>query len=51
MVNDYEEVLFDQYCPSCKHGPKKEEEHPCVECLDEPLNLHSHKPTKWEEKK
>jgi hypothetical protein len=45
------EVYFDQYCKSCKHFDKMEEENPCNECLEEPVNVDSHKPIKWEEKK
>lgn len=45
---DYKEVLFDQYCPTCEHEPKKETEDPCCHCLDEPTNLYSHKPVNYE---
>ena len=50
MINDYKEVYFDQYCESCKHVKVKDVGEPCNECLDNPINLHSHKPIKWEEK-
>lgn len=46
----YKEVRFDEYCKTCKHWPKKDNEEPCDECLDNPTNLYSHKPIKWEEK-
>lgn len=46
----YKEVYFDQYCKTCKHFEKKEEEDPCYECLGEPINAYSHKPVYWEEK-
>lgn len=46
----YKEVYFDKYCKTCKYKEKKDSEHPCHECLDEPINLHSHKPVKWEAK-
>lgn len=49
-VNDYKEVYFKQYCPKCKHADKNEYDKPCDECLYEPINLHSHKPVKFEEK-
>lgn len=42
------EVYFDQYCKSCKHKDKGEVDDPCNECLDEPVNLGSHKPVKYE---
>lgn len=48
MEDTYKEVYFDQYCKTCKHLSKKEEEEPCAECLNEPVNLYSHKPVNWE---
>lgn len=52
MDNDtYKEVYFDQYCKTCKHKDLKEEEDPCDECLENPVNTYSHKPVNWEEKK
>lgn len=44
-------VNFDEYCESCKHFNKAETDEPCNECLTEPVNQHSHKPTKYEKKK
>ena len=50
-MNDiYKEVRFDQYCQKCKHCNKKEDEEPCYECLNNPVNLYSHKPINFEEK-
>lgn len=43
------EVYFDQYCKGCKHFGKCVLEEPCFSCLDEPVNLGSHKPVKYEE--
>ncbi|MCC8049735.1 MAG: hypothetical protein LIP10_03620 [Clostridiales bacterium] len=50
VINQEKEVYFDQYCESCKHCDVDEGESPCWECLDETVNLYSHKPVKWEEK-
>lgn len=47
---DYKEVYFGNYCKMCKHEKKAENEMPCAACLDEPINLYSHKPVKWEGK-
>lgn len=44
----YKLVKFEKYCKKCKHFKKKEVEEPCNECLEEPVNLFSHKPTKFE---
>lgn len=50
-MEDYQkEVYFDQYCKTCEHCEKKEDEEPCDECLDEPVNTYSHKPVNWKEK-
>lgn len=52
MAINYEnkEVYFDQYCKTCVNKDKKDHEDPCNECLDHLVNLHSHKPVKYEEK-
>lgn len=44
------EVYFNQYCKLCKHEKVSDTEEPCNECLDNPINLYSHKPVKFEEK-
>lgn len=49
MDNEYKEVYFHQYCETCKHKDKKDNEEPCFECLDNPINLYSHKPVKYEQ--
>lgn len=50
MDEDYKEVYFHEYCKTCKHEKLEEFKDPCDECLDEPMNLQSHKPVKWEPK-
>lgn len=50
MDNDMKEVYFDQYCKTCIHKSLKEDKKPCDACLEEPVNLNSHKPVRWEEK-
>lgn len=50
MEDSYKEVFFDQYCKTCKNLNNKEDEEPCCECLNELVNLYSHKPVKWEKK-
>lgn len=44
----YKEVYFDQYCSTCKYKNNPEESDPCKYCLEEPINLYSHKPVKYE---
>lgn len=46
-----QEVYFHEYCPTCKHKKKGAAEDPCNECLENPANVNSHKPVKWEGKK
>lgn len=46
----YKEVYFGQYCKVCKYCEKAETDEPCDDCLNEPVNVYSHKPVKWEEK-
>jgi len=42
------EVLFDEYCPKCKHYNKGADEDPCWDCLNQGWNIDSHKPTMFE---
>ncbi len=46
--NIYKEVYFHTYCISCKYAEQAENEEPCDQCLEDCVNLYSHKPTKWE---
>jgi len=49
--SEYKEVYFDQYCDKCVHKEESDTDDPCNECLTSPVNLYSHKPTKFEEEK
>ena len=51
MEDCYKEVYFNQYCKDCKYAKMSEDGDPCFDCLNEPVNLYSHKPVKYEEKK
>lgn len=50
MEGSYKEVFFGQYCKTCKHLDTKEDKEPCNECLNEPVNLYSHKPVNYEKR-
>lgn len=50
MEYEYKEVYFGEYCKTCKYVKLEETDKPCEECLNNPVNLHSHKPVKWKEK-
>lgn len=43
-------VHFHKYCPTCAHFECKQTDEPCNECLNNPGNVDSHKPVKYEEK-
>lgn len=43
-------VDYKKYCETCKHKDVDEVKDPCHECLSEPVNIHSQKPVKYEEK-
>jgi len=43
------EVYFHEYCPKCVHKDKAENEDPCWDCLNEPMNAESHKPINFKE--
>lgn len=50
MEDVYKEVYFNKYCESCKHKELPKKNDPCHECLNNPVNLYSHKPVNWKEK-
>ncbi len=41
-------VEFDKYCKTCRYKKLDENEPPCDECLEHPVNLNSHKPFCYE---
>lgn len=48
MEEVYKEVYFGEYCKTCKHQMLDEDKDPCHECLNNPVNVYSHKPVKYE---
>lgn len=48
--NEYKEVYFHMYCQKCKHWELDQNQSPCFECLEDPVNAYSHKPVMFEEK-
>lgn len=44
------EVYFGDYCKTCKHEKVSEQDDPCYDCLNNPVNEDSHKPIHWEGK-
>ena len=42
-------VEYEKWCKTCKFGKQDEEAHPCYLCLDEPVNIDSHKPVYYVE--
>jgi hypothetical protein len=43
-------VDFYEYCPTCKHEKLSEDDDPCYDCLNEPVNIDSRRPVNWEKK-
>jgi hypothetical protein len=50
VVNPDKEVHFDEYCKKCEFYNNKEDEDPCWDCLDNPVNTYSKKPVYFKEK-
>lgn len=50
MEESYKEVYFGEYCKTCAHELLPEGKDPCHECLNNPVNVYSHKPVCWKEK-
>ena len=46
-MDELKEVYFNEYCSECKYEEDKEDEDPCHECLNNPVNVNSHKPVKF----
>ena len=44
LMAEPKEVYFDQYCKTCKYSDLSEDQDPCWDCLEEPMNYDSHKP-------
>ena len=42
-------VEFDQYCNKCVYRDYDEMMKPCYECLDDPVNIYTRKPTHFQE--
>ena len=49
MVSNYKEVYFDPYCSKCNYMKNTEQEEPCDECLNNPVNEYTHRPVKFED--
>ena len=43
-------VRYDTWCKKCKNNETKENDDPCEECLNHPINEHTEKPINFEEK-
>lgn len=50
MNDGYKEVYYNEYCHKCKNFKKDVIDDRCNECLSEPVNLHTHRPVKFEER-
>lgn len=48
MIDPKNEILFCEYCKTCKHKLCDCEDEPCCDCLATPVNYYSHKPVLWE---
>lgn len=44
-------VEFEKWCPVCAFKDEPEENEPCCDCLEEPVNMNSHKPVMFKEKR
>lgn len=44
------EVFFFEWCKKCQYDKQPEDKDPCWDCLNEPMNIESHKPVHFKEK-
>lgn len=52
MELEWREVKFCDFCHTCKHEKVDDTkwEEPCNECLENPVQMHTNRPLKWEAK-
>ena len=51
MIDDPKIVEYHQYCKDCKYRDVYANDEPCEECLSNPVNINTHKPVMYEEKR
>lgn len=44
-------IVKFEYCNTCENFNKKEDDDPCFDCLDQPVNEDSRKPINYKEAK
>ena len=49
-MDDERLVDFHMYCKTCKYYETDEGTDPCNECLNNPVNIDSHKPVNYSQK-
>lgn len=49
MEEVYKEVYYGEYCKTCQYEKLAEDEDPCHDCLNEPVNAYSHKPVNYKQ--
>ena len=49
-MENFKIVYYEKHCPWCKYEEVDENNDPCSECLCQPVNEHTDRPVKWEEK-
>lgn len=44
MEDNYKIVTYELYCKNCEHKDLDEDKDPCHDCLNNPVNVDSHRP-------
>ena len=44
MELSHNKIVSFTYCKFCEHKNKSEDDEPCFECLENPVNIDSHRP-------
>ena len=50
MEDNLKEVYFSPYCSKCQFKDVAEDKEPCFTCLENPVNVNSHRPVNYKEK-
>ena len=50
QVGEEKFVEFNEYCKKCEYRDLSERDDPCFDCLDEPVNVYTHRPINFKER-
>lgn len=49
MIENHEHIVNFAYCKFCEHKNNPEKDEPCADCLENPVNVESHRPVHFKD--